>query len=311
MRSTHILISLLLLASCELVTQIDIPEEPRKAVINSVMTPDSTWWIAISTSIPMKTNINLRIQNPLVTLTDGNGQLIPLTMDDSGFDPHMQGLSRAIIYTSTSRPAVGMTYHILVKGTNVLSATATAQTPTRVELLNARLDSANMITGNNDFTSWVAMPIEFTFDDPAGQGDFYYPTLTAYYSYLPDPVTGDITSSAPQRNFQLLESPPTRAVFGSGREIGALSDKDFDGERHTVNAYAMMWNLGRANERVDSVHLYLSHVGEEYHRYFQTTDLYIRTRSNPFAEPVQIYTNVEGGLGIFAGVTPSYWDFRE
>ncbi len=40
---------------------------------------------------------------------------------------------------------------------------------------------------------------------------------------------------------------------------------------------------------------------EEYYQYNVTQDLQASVESNPFAQPVQVFNNIEGGLGIFAG----------
>ncbi|MBP5314715.1 MAG: DUF4249 family protein, partial [Muribaculaceae bacterium] len=38
--------------------------------------------------------------------------------------------------------------------------------------------------------------------------------------------------------------------------------------------------------------------------YLSTASNYYNSRENPFTEPVQVYTNVQGGLGVFG--TKSY-----
>jgi len=40
---------------------------------------------------------------------------------------------------------------------------------------------------------------------------------------------------------------------------------------------------------------------EEYYLYKLTLQNFYENNGNPFAQPVQIYSNIEGGLGIFAG----------
>lgn len=42
-------------------------------------------------------------------------------------------------------------------------------------------------------------------------------------------------------------------------------------------------------------------VSEEYYQYFTTKQLQENTQGDPFAQPTQIFTNIENGLGIFAG----------
>ncbi|MFM1932574.1 MAG: hypothetical protein RL226_1877 [Bacteroidota bacterium] len=45
----------------------------------------------------------------------------------------------------------------------------------------------------------------------------------------------------------------------------------------------------------------LVHVSEDYFNFVKSLKLYNEASGNPFSQPVQIYSNIEGGLGIFAG----------
>lgn len=50
--------------------------------------------------------------------------------------------------------------------------------------------------------------------------------------------------------------------------------------------------------------LELVSVSESLYKYLSTASNYYNSRENPFTEPVQVYTNVQGGLGVFG--TKSY-----
>ena len=52
---------------------------------------------------------------------------------------------------------------------------------------------------------------------------------------------------------------------------------------------------------VHTLHVLLRTTTEEYYNYNYTRDLQASVESNPFAQPVQVFDNIEGGLGIFAG----------
>ena len=45
----------------------------------------------------------------------------------------------------------------------------------------------------------------------------------------------------------------------------------------------------------------LVHVSSDYFNYRKSLKLALNANGNPFAQPVQIYSNIEGGLGVFAG----------
>lgn len=56
------------------------------------------------------------------------------------------------------------------------------------------------------------------------------------------------------------------------------------------------------------VHLFcrLSNLSDHYAKYKQSAEQFINNDGNPFAEPVEIYSNVENGYGIFAFSAHSY-----
>ncbi len=51
------------------------------------------------------------------------------------------------------------------------------------------------------------------------------------------------------------------------------------------------------------IRAYLLHISEAFHDYASTYQLQRRFSGNPNGDPVQVSTNVENGIGIFAGYT--------
>jgi len=51
----------------------------------------------------------------------------------------------------------------------------------------------------------------------------------------------------------------------------------------------------------------LLHVTEDFYRYQQSIRLQQENDGNPFAQPVQVFSNVQGGYGLFAGAAASQW----
>jgi hypothetical protein len=58
--------------------------------------------------------------------------------------------------------------------------------------------------------------------------------------------------------------------------------------------------------RAGPVQVVLASTTEALFRYEQTRKLHKSVRENPFAEPVAVYTNVQNGVGIFAGYTAMF-----
>lgn len=73
-----------------------------------------------------------------------------------------------------------------------------------------------------------------------------------------------------------------------------------DGMLYAEDQYEVYSVSSEENKRA-----YIIVSGEDYHRYHET--LYGQMGNNPFAEPSIIYSNVENGLGCFAGYRKLEW----
>ena len=76
--------------------------------------------------------------------------------------------------------------------------------------------------------------------------------------------------------------------------------KNFHGD--TIELKIEMDNPHNYQEKLQC--LELVSVSESLYKYLSTANNYYNSRENPFTEPVQVYTNVRGGLGVFG--TKSY-----
>ena len=314
MRAGVIILIVVALTACETQLRIDVPLEPRKAVINAIFLSDSVWTVGISTSSPIESNIIIHVADPEVILTDEIGQQIPLIKDD--LNPY--NLSNLMpwhpsvgvdTYRATSKPKPGMTYRIELRSSNMPTAFATARAPTAIELIDARLDTSALGGGFQGNVEHIPVPLEFTFDDPAGQADYYYALMMEVreYSYW-DPNAGDTIRGQSPQLIEVVATYSDSEFFDFSDQFNAIPDETFDGKRHTMKMYALYPNYMSSGKLV-SRRLYLDHSGEDYYRYFRSMRLQEEARINPFAEPVQVFSNVQGGMGAFVGRTTSYWEF--
>ena len=87
-----------------------------------------------------------------------------------------------------------------------------------------------------------------------------------------------------------------------------LDDNLFNGKNHV---FRMRLRSYRFNQQESTrVRVILQSVTESYYRYFATQSLQNNTSGDPFAQPVQVFTNVENGLGIFAGYSTSVIELK-
>ncbi len=64
------------------------------------------------------------------------------------------------------------------------------------------------------------------------------------------------------------------------------------------------------NSNYESIDVFLYRVDEHYYEYHRSLELVSQIEENPFAEPANVYTNIEGGLGVFAGLNRQYFRLR-
>lgn len=85
-------------------------------------------------------------------------------------------------------------------------------------------------------------------------------------------------------------------------DFGILIDKEdlVPGEPLTFNF--VDWVVGEHD--LKKVYVELRSITQEYYKYHSTLARQLIIRQDPFAEPVSIYNNIEGGYGNFSGFSP-------
>ena len=92
----------------------------------------------------------------------------------------------------------------------------------------------------------------------------------------------------------------TSDYYGGGL-YNVFADTYFDGRTYTVNFTCYAWDM----EFLDPFVIEMSRVNESLYKYQKTAKKYQENDPNGiigmFAEPVQVYTNIENGVGIVSG----------
>lgn len=298
--------------SCELVVEVDVPGEPSKLVVSSILTPDSTFVLHISASAHILSRSIPSTEAAVPILTDGNGRQIAL-MQGVISNPSNPGSwhvnAGGWMYTSSERPVPGTTYTLKVTAPNFGPVVAVTQMPTLIDITSARIDSAHAVPEENE--GYASFPVEVIFKDSAGVRDYYYPQMSVVeeYKYY-DHATGDTIRGQYGYIVHMRKTPVHADIPDfSEEEEDVISDAAFDGSEYTLRRYVSLRAYPSQDQKVVSMQFILGHAGYEYNRYFRSKQLHRDTRGNPLAEPVQVYSNVDGGLGIFAGYTHSSWEF--
>jgi hypothetical protein len=128
-----------------------------------------------------------------------------------------------------------------------------------------------------------------TLTDPAGVSNFYEVNGYVNVKYQ-DPF--DTTVSFEYSYSLYFESNDP------GFENGTFSDANFDGQQYTLRLETYANFFGSDNYEVTG-EIYLSSATLEYAKFISSLNNYWRAQDNPFSEPVLLYSNMSGGLGMF------------
>lgn len=279
---------LVTVGGCEKEIPFDIDDADVKTVVNCLFDTDSTWVLEVSKSrsildedseLSLVSDATVRIYNP-----DGSSELLS----------HLgEGL-----YGSDSKPERGSTYSLEV-------AVPGQETVTASNSLNSGAEIVRIDTGSTVIGGWPVNEVTITLKDVPNIDNFYNIKLRSnYWEWTYNPVTQDVDSGIVFGNVWFTSAD---AVFGGGgggvldqKDFGprgaSFNDELFSGEERSITLSYYNWDL-------EDLSVTVSSGSEDFFLYERTFDLYQQTSDNPFAQPVQVYSNIENGLGIFAGMS--------
>jgi hypothetical protein len=155
-----------------------------------------------------------------------------------------------------------------------------------------------------------------TFLDPPRAGDFYLIKLegAADSIWHPGPGTGYGNFCVNSSDASIETSSTDLADITVCLESNGIFFRDilFNGRQKEVKLYVPSGSMEPHYNGVDSTNatIELVHVTEAYFRYEKSSRLAQNSNGDPFSEPVNVYTNITNGLGIFSIVNGNRSDVR-
>jgi hypothetical protein len=279
-----VLIILAGLVSCEKIIDISIPDKERKIVVNGLIISGQPVVVNLSRSLSVLENDSLiAIPGANVNLFHGNDLIGKL-------DEKIQGSYTLPDFT----PEVGQSYRLTASANGLNPVEATAVLPPLVPMIS--VDTATL-TGE-----WGQQELRLSvkFKDPAGVHNMYGFGVTVTYKEF-DYSTMTYTGRK-QTNQAYLYGETDRFLKDESTNFeGRLYFEDllFDGQTKTVEFGVSDYSFYES----DTVWLTINmeQIDRPYYFYMLSYNAYQQANGNPFSEPVQVYTNVTGGFGIFSG----------
>ncbi len=294
---------------------IDVPNPPPRLVANAFLQADSIVVVELTQSQLILTNTELKsVSGAVVTLLEET-QLVA-TLEES---------ETLGIYFSTFTPSVGKTYTLRVSKDGFESVEASAFIAPPVAIRSVELDTTvflNTYVFSED--SLVTdrrvniKEVRLTLDDPGGERNYY--EVSVYRNELllqprfddEGNYSGDDTVRFLRQQYLRSEDPvvantasdPLLGESGFYGSTLSFNDDLFNGKSYTLRFIPEVY-VSSFEGSEGRLYVILSTVSEGQYRYTRSVDLQYENDGNPFAEPVQVYSNVKNGFGIVAGSSAS------
>lgn len=281
-----------LLTSCEKEIIVDVPPHEPKLTVNSVTYTGDTIAVKVGESVDVlkhKYGANMGLTDAVVQIQAGDKTPVNMKYDNA------KGM-----YISDMVAEPGLVYSVkaVAPGFSEVSATSRAPRVVKIQSLQRIKDVRLDMDGNTQDE------LRLTFDDPAGEKNYYIITISASFmvnNYQETAYSGCINTADPSVETLYDESIDQNTCIESNGIF--LRDELFDGKRKELRLFVRSTDLqGQELPGYGMVYptIEIQHVTEEYFRYIKSSRYATINSGNPFAEPANVYTNIKNGFGIFS-----------
>lgn len=273
-------------------------QQPERLVIACFISPQDTVLAArVSFSSPvLGTNDanNPDITNATVTLSDGTRSIVLRPTTETSYS----GFSTIYKANASELPiVVNRTYTLTASVPDGRRVSSTCTIPGPVYVQQVLIDTAVATEYGASRKSYYA---RLRWNDVPGEPNFYRVAGTNEY------VRRYVFQPSP--NVPIRDTTVFMAGSWSPNNGSLLTDENRDGQemissriRLAPNEYTYFEGSWKSTPPAGKLEAYLLNVDENYYLYHDAVEKQNRTRDNPFAEPVIIPSNIQNGLGCFAG----------
>ncbi len=265
----YLIVAVAILSGCTKDAEVALPEYKPTLVIHSYISPQDSGVVVYVNMSKSAYNSNYNdvnnVVNATVKISDGASSA---TLK---FFPSFDKLSYAYYYIDSTMYKIiaGKTYQLEVSTPDGKKATASTKIPSIVPLKNISYTLVKSQFGDSVYN------LNFNFDDPIGQDDYF-----KFGAYV---LTIDTVAE------ELLQS-------SGSEDFGTYFNSDGKYISESMEAYGYYPLMSPDEIRI--MDFRLMHVTREYYLYHQSIQ---NSGGGPFSEPNVVFTNITGGVGVFAG----------
>lgn len=297
----YLLTIAILVSSCEKTVSVVIPQKDPKLVINSWMGVGEIFTVGVSKS-----------RNILQPLTSSSSleetysvkNAIPVLYEDGTAIDTLVFQPAEYVYKSVhnKKVALGKTYSVKVTAGGYSEAEAMALVPSQSQIAEVKRIKNAKTSSSGAFMDELTIKL----NDPAAEKNFYLIQVygPAYGSNVY--TLGCVNTTDKDLEATGADADPTSTdnCYDGGKLL--MKDVNFNGGQKVLKLYvesSMVMDYRDMFGRVYRPFIKVHRITEEYFKYLKSFDAYYNGSDNPFAEPVNVYTNVKNGFGIFSTYT--------
>ena len=270
----------------ETTLEIDPPAHTDRLVIHAYGSSngeDLKVHLTRSSALLDDINNNL-ISGAQVTLWKGQEEVAELQEVTSGSDFRFNYIlpEGSITYEK------GTTYRLEVEAEGFETAIGTATVPNDIPLLKQKFEEDGTSLESGDFNS----EIEIEFQDTANQKNFYEVGVVLLINNGGNPYYDEVYT----------ETYDPAAQEGISYSNLIINDLSFDGELKNLPLIIERFD----EQAVDNMYVLWRITSEGHYLFNKTARKQDDLNENPFSSPVQVYSNIENGIGIFSIINEEF-----
>lgn len=312
-RIIFILLTLMTFTACESVVDLDLDEQARQLVVNSIFTPNLN-----PNTPPYPFQVQLFESRPITSSEDFKiveGATVKLYSDKEFLETLVYDTDRQLYTSVESTPEEHKSYLLKVEHPDYPAVNASSYVPNATPILSTtpsfKRGTSHPIIPNMSI-EYVDIDIEL--DDPSGNNYYHFLFGHELVDYRVEGLDTIPDYSLVERHFGTRFRTDARneegliiynnvAIDKFGLYGAYLTDKNFDGQKKVVRL-KLQYDLDPSRQLGENLFIEVRSVSKSYYDFHTTAIQNTETGANPFSnDPVAVSSNVQNGLGVFAGYT--------
>lgn len=282
-----------LASSCEREATVKIPAHTSKLVIQGQQAQNRFFNVRVGRSLsvtePITNNNNPNAQQQF----DVPDAVVLLRQDNVVVDTLKYNTANRRYEGSTQRALLGNRYIIEASAAGFEKAEGNSTFPPLVQPVSVTLRRRARVNQNG--TELDEITIRFN-DDAAKTNYYLFRIQRASGGFVNCVTTNDKDVE------RLVYSDPFYVDECLDGNRLLVNDRNFNGTTKTIVFYVSSYNMNEfTNQQGRKIKptLEVLHINEDYYRYIKSVNAYDNAEDNPFAEPVNVITNIKNGYGFF------------